>query len=616
MLHRFTAPAFLLTATFLAAAPVVPLVNLVDEQTLFAFSVTDAPALLRGWDAGPLASTWDDPQIVKFLAPLRAEMKIDAWDDETKAATGLTIRELLALAEGEALFAVASVDFSKLDAKTPAPFLVALEVGKQVDTIEKLLADSLAKENLVEETELFSGVKVHTRPLSKKGAPDEAGEAPANATADALGAAEASAPSTISWAFVDGIWLLSADKTRVFGAIDAVKERGVAAALGKSERFLRTRQRMDGAQSLAYLNTPALYPLVRDAVIAEKAKSADSPNLLGLDLETVFNALAMDAVGECFMAIRVDENETRLEAGMVYTEERGLLKLLAYQPGPAVQPTWIPTKWPSVSTARFSIPKFYAGLEELVESISPMLSGMGQGQIRGLNKKLRIDLKNDLIGSFGDDIVSAYAIPPGLAPSAVPAWTEMDQLFAISLSNEATFIKAIDALKQLAGPAAEKLFTQRDYLGSTLYTFNQPAPAEPAAKPARGFSYAISRGMLLVGIGSPETVENALQGMASPEGLFWKRDDVKAALANLPDNAVGIQVQDLRVMVESLVETAVQLQETTNEQKPDGEKKLYLDISARPDADTIARHWGLSSGYVTRTPEGLFSSTRLAHPQK
>ncbi len=629
MIRRLAIPAFLFSATLLSAAPAVPLVNLVDDQTVFAVSVSDTPALLRGWDASPLATTWNDPQVVKFLAPMREEMHVDAWDAETEAATGLTIRELLALAEGEALVAVPAFDFEKLDAKVGLPFLVALEVGGHVEKIEKILADSAAKNSLKEETETFSGVKVTTFPISTKAADDSADEPDSKANK-----ATATEPHTMSWAMVDGIWLLSTEKTRVFSAIDAVKQGGVGAALGKSERFLRTRQRVGAAQALVYVNTPVIYPMVHDAVVALKTKSAGAGNTMGIDIETAFNALGLDALGECYLALRVDDKETRMDAGVTYSEERGVLKLAAYQPGPAVQPDWIPAKWPSVSSARFSVSKAYAGIEELLASISPMISSMAQMQIRTLNKKAHFDLKRDLIGSLGDDLVSAYALPPGLDAGVVPPWTEMDQLFAISLANEGGFLKSVDALKKLAGPAAAQLFTQRDYLGNTIYTLNQPNPpaGAPGAKPSRGFSYAIAKGTLLIGIGSPATVENALQGMAAGEGLFWKRDDVKAALADLPADAVSIQVHDLRVMVASVLESVVQWQEAANAQKapaqeksdqekpdqekPEQEKKVFVDVSARPDAEVIARHWGFASGYSTRTPEGIFSVTRLANPQK
>ncbi len=604
-------PVFLAAAAWLPAAPKVPLANLVDDQTLVALCVTDAPGLLRGWDASPLAATWSDPQIVKFLAPLREQMRVEHWDADTQEATGLGVRELLALVEGEALFALPAFDLSQLgaDTKTPPSFLLALEVGASGPKLEKILAAAAEKRGLPEETENFAGVKVHVRTLSeaRESAPVDDSSTPA----------EMSTPRRFAWALVDGVWLLSPAKERVFAAIDAVQQGGLPASLGASERFQRTRQRVGAAQALVYLNSPAIYPLVQDAVSAAKAKAGAKPNALGLDPETALKALGLDVLGEGYLALALEPTQARLDTGLAYTEERGLLRLLAYQPGPTAQPDWVPAKWTNVSTARFSLPKAYAGLEALVNAVSPLLFGMAQGQLRTFDKKLGVDLRRDLIGSLGDDVVTAYALPPGQAPGTTPAWTQMDQLIAISLVNEAAFVRSVNALKQLAGPAADQLFTERDYLGHTLYSFNQPtgAGAEGTGGAARGFSYAIAQNTLLIAIGSPAPVENALQGMASGTGGFWQRPEVKAALAELPTDAVSVQVQDLRVLLASLVESLVSYQVALNEGKPADAKPEYVDVAARPDAEVWARYWGLSAGAVSRTPEGLFSTTRLVYPQ-
>ena len=53
----------------------------------------------------------------------------------------------------------------------------------------------------------------------------------------------------------------------------------------------------------------------------------------------------------------------------------------------------------------------------------------------------------------------------------------------------------------------------------------------------------------------------------------------------------------------------------TNAEKTADAKPSFVDVEARPAADVWARHWGLSAGYVTRTPEGLFNTTRLVYPQ-
>jgi hypothetical protein len=616
MLRRhFIAPVFVFIATLLPAAPKVPLVNLVDDQTFLAISVTDTPALLRGWDASPIAATWNDPQVVKFLGPVRLKFKIEAWDEETKEATGLTVRELLALAEGEALVALPSFTSTRIEQDTPPPVLMALEVGGQGAKIEKILADSAAKKSIKEESETFSGVKVNLRPVEKpKSEPATSEDVPAGANAPEDADKAPEAPTIIAWAIVDGVWLISNEKECLFAAINTLQQGGHATALGKSERFLRTRQRIGDAQALFYVNFPAIYPLIKEGVAAAKAASAGKPNMLGIDADSVFNALGLDAVGESYVALAMTEAETRLDFGLSYTEERGLLKLIAYQPGPAPQPDWVPAKWPSVSTAKFSIPKAYAGLEEIVDAVSPVLSGMAQGQIRALNKKLGIDLVRDLVGSLGDDLVTAYALPPGLAPGTVPPWTEMDQLVSLSLVNEPALIKSIDAIKKLAGPSAAQMFTERDYLGYKLYTLNVPSGEGP--KQARGFTYAIANRTLLVGIGSAATVESALQGMASPKDIYWQRADVKTALAAVPADAVGLQVQDIGLMMQSLVETAVQMQEQFNSGGADDEKNAYVDVDARPDSDVMPRYWGLATGYMTRTPEGLFSTTRIAHPTK
>jgi hypothetical protein len=597
MLHRYLLLAVTFTASLLPAA--VPLVNLVDEQTLVAISVPNAPALIRDWEKSPVATTWNDPEIVKFLAPLREHMEVDSWDDKTKEATGLTVRELLGLATGELMIALPAFDPAKLEKNEAPGFLIALEVAGQEKKLAGILADSAEKKSIVDEKESYAGVDVLTRPLGKRD--EQNADAPVK---------------TISWAITDGVWIIGADKQSLFATIDALKQGGVSAALGKSERFLRMRERTAQAQALVYINFPAIYPILQEAVADISRKTAGQPNPLGIDAQAIFAALGLDAFGESYFAMQVNDAETRMNFGLTLNGDRGLVKLLAYEPGPAPKPDWVPAKWPSVSTARFSFVKAYAALEEMLDAISPMLSGMAQGQIRAYNRKLGIDIKRDLIGSLGDEFISAYAAPAAAQSGDNPALVQMDQLFAFSLSNETAFIKSIEALKSLAGPAAEQLFIKRDYLGSTIYTLNPPARPGATSGP-RGFSYAIANRTLLFGIGSSATVEAALQGMASGDGGFWKREDVEAALSQVPADAMAVQVSDLRVMMSTFVDMAVGMQQAALQGAgDDAEKKTYLDVSARPDEDVIARHWGLATSYSTRTAEGLFSTWSLAHPQK
>jgi hypothetical protein len=579
-----------------------PLTDLVDDQTAFALIVLDAPGLVRGWDASPLARTWNDEQVVKYFAPLRGLMKIDNWDEQAKAATGKTVRELLALANGQALVALpasaladalaggnAAAGGTPPEAGRPAlPVLIAVELGGNADVVEKLAAEAGAKnENLHVETTNYAGVLVHTslEPATKEGG-------------------KPGVPMVT--AICQGDWLLSPSYDRVCAAIDAIKKGGLPNALGRSETYLRARERAGDAQVVGVGNFPAIYPVLLAA--AKKQPDGGAP----FTAEALLSGLGIDALGELFYSVNFGEQETRMTFGLGWREEKGLMKLLALGPGAAVRPDWAPAPWINVNAAKFDLRATYAALEEMLGAISPQLLTGLQGQVKGMGDEMGLDLKRDLIGSLGADVMMATALPADADPAKPPAPDQFDQIYAIGLENPAAFTKAVEGIKGMAlGAAADKFFTKREYLGQELYTFSPPTAAgtPPEAAPPRGFSYAIANHTLLLGVGSPATVEAALQGMAAKRASFWDKADVKAALAGVPDEASSVQVSDLRILMTGMIGMFANLPVQV------GPAGGLVDPAARPDADRLARYWGLSSSYMVKDAKGLFSVSRIANPQ-
>ncbi len=588
---RLLAPASLLllaTPLVVAAAPAnPPLTELVDDQTAFAVIVTDAPALVKGWDASPFAHTWNDEQVVKFFGPLRQQLKIDTWDDQAKAATGKTVRELLALAKGGAIVSVPSSFVTDMLAGKPPvapPGLFAVEFGDNAATVEKLAADAAAKNtNLRVETTNYAGVLVHT---STQPAPKDSTR-PAATDVNAM---------------CQGIWLSSPSYERVCAAIDAIKKGGLPNALGRSENFLRAKKRAGDAQLIGYYDLHAMYP----AMLAGAQKALPPPGTEGgppFTAESLLKGLGLDALGEAFFTVNFDPKETRLTYGLGWSEERGLVKLLAFGPGAAMRPEWVPAKWVSASSAKFDFRAAYAAVEEMVAAISPQGAAMMDGEIKNAGAQLGIDIKRDLIGSLGSDTITAAALPAEANPDQPPALDQLDQLISVSLENPEAFTKAIEAVKRTAlADASDQLFTKRDYLGSTLYTFTPPT--QPGAPAERGFTYAIVNRTLLVGIGSASTVEAALQGMNEKRPSFWGKPEVKSALAGLPDNASGIGVQDTRIIMAGLfgMISSLPLPPT------------IVDASAKPDFARLGRYWGLRSDSMVKDAKGLFGVSRIANP--
>jgi hypothetical protein len=251
-----------------------------------------------------------------------------------------------------------------------------------------------------------------------------------------------------------------------------------------------------------------------------------------------------------------------------------------------------------------------------------------QGQIKGFNKALGVDLKRDLIGSLGDSVITAQASRSGNDPSS----HVLDQFFAVSLENTDGFTNAIEALKRQLGPQAEKLFVKRDYLGYALYSFSPGAAVNGVVPPT--YSYAIAKNYLFVSTGSAQPVEAALQGLAGDQPSFWAKPEVKQTLADFPSEATAVNFSDLKEQVAGIFDAIAQSAATINnsalapasdnkESADDADaprqvakkKSAYVDLSAKPDAETIGKYWSYASGYATRDSNGVYYKSKIIHPK-
>ena len=590
-----------LAALFATVAPAAPLTQLVPEGAPFVLSVTDVQLLLNGWDQSPWARTWNDEQVKKFFAPLRSQMKMDEWDDLTKAETGHTVRELLALAQGEALLAVTDLNFVGEDAPQEFPFLLAIGIGANSAKVEELIAEADKKDEAPPaEIEDYAGVKLHVYTETKE-----------------------EKERTFVWAIVDGVWMISGSRATISSAIDASKGGGLPNALAKSERFLRAQQSAGSAQALAYVDLQAIVPLAQRAIETSAAAGAAQGGAASMfEASAVIRALGLDVLNDFSLAFDLQEGASDFSGALTYSDRRGLINLLAYEEGPAAQPAFVPARWVSAASMKYSLKKAYAALETILDQMSPVLYGMVDGQIKGLNRQLGIDLKRDLIGSIGNDVITGYALRPGAAPGAPAA--DLDQFIGFSLENAEAFTNAVEALKRMGGPNLEQMLVKREYLGHSMFVFTPPGD-NPASK---GMSYAITPNFLFMGIGSPATVEAALQGLPGNQPSLWQRPEVKTALSHMPANASAIQFQDTKALLGYAFDSAANMLGQTetapaaaavdeNGDPVEAEPaKPMVDASAKPDAATLAKYWSYSWGSGYMDSRGVYFRSTIDHPSR
>jgi len=592
-----------------------PVARLVPDDAAVVMLWRKVPELSPALRASPLGRMSGDEQVKRFFAPLREQLKWDEMVDSLKERTGYTLEQLIGLAEGDVL--VALNDFSYLlDVKTRnhPPLIVAAEVGTNAGTVERLLTEHFTRQaeegsaQVTEET--FSGGVLHLVQPTRKEI-EEGGNPNEGAAATAGPAARRPELRSYAWTVVDGLWVLSPVKEALMQLVDAIQRGGHERPLERAARYVGLQERAGQHQFSLLVHVPSILPSLQETFETENA--GEKPPPMGVDLTRLISALGLDAWGDFYLTSRIDDEATVSHYGLTTTDVRGLLKLAEPGEGAFPKPAWIPVQWTSVSSFRYDVKRAYEGFESILRTVSPQLDGIVQGSISQLNKQANLDLKRDLIGSLGDEVVQAQFVgsEEGSGAGGPPI---TGQLYAISLGNAPALERAMGALKRLAGPAAEKAMVAREYLGQTIHGMT-PAGGGAGSPPGSGFHYAITDRYLFVAVGAVGPLEAALQNLDGRGDSFWEKPGVRTALNLVPDSASAFQYQDVAVLVSSMFDGWTGQASAARGRGEESSVFTWIDPTEKPGLEVLRRYWGENVTYSFRDADGFHLVTRLAHPQ-
>jgi len=574
--------------------------------------IENFPAAREAWAQGPLGRTWNDPQVVKFFAPLRRTMQIDDWERMSAEEIGHPLSEVLDAFSGQAALvfpdlpeAVRQID----EGGSPQVALLArvgdtaiveavLEaVGTPVEQAAAELGEQLGIELRAESEDVeFQGETLHVERMLDP---------------------EGRVIRSEAHGFIDGFLVMTQPWDYARELVAGLKKGSVPDAWRDARAVRTIREQVRDYDVVAYLDIRGLVPLmVEQARLAQQQEQEESgPNPMAIDPEALFGALGLDSIEALFLSGGLGDAETRLDFGLLHGEEKGVVKLLAYGPGPVKLPEIIPADVLQASVVNFSVPRMWAAAVEMFQRVNPMFATMF-GMMREQGKAtVGFDPVESFFAALGDRLISADFLPAPDRPGATPSLERTESVWGISVKDRQALEMAIGGLKTLAGGGGE-LFEQRDYLGQTIYTFKMPLPAEEGA-PEQLLSYAITDDYLLLGAGSTMPIESLLGRMRRPGASLWQRADVRAALRRLPEGASGFGYSDVAAFMKGLFDLIAGAQAMTaeNEEKPD-EEEPFCDPAAKPDARTLERYFDISVSGFYRSEGLLHVSSRLLHPER
>ncbi len=531
-------------------------------DSLGYFKINGLRRIVEETKEHPVVELWKDRDVQRFFRPLLEEAEEGEILNEFTEELDVTSEELLEYFPGQLVVALPS-ELPEEDGEgeePPVEMLYLTEYGGSLGTLRDMIESSARFDS---EAEGNQHRILEEKYLEARLFLEEVTEG------DQVRFAR-------GYALLDGIVVLAS-------RIELLKETVARLSVGSSEDSLtesgsyrRFKDRVGDSDLEAYFNLEGLMKEIREQVLKEERNA--QPSFFGVSAQKVLDILALDVLEGIFLSINLDADETTIDAGLLYSEKRGLIRLLAYREGKLTRPEFVPEDALTAGVSLFSLREFWVSLEELVFKASPMLAGLYHGALEQMNANLGVDLRSNLIDNIGDEIVAYSGIGKGRVAEKDSGLENLSSVVAVAIRDRKGFEIALEALKSTFGGGAE-LFDEREYLDNIIYTQKARWGGGDGDSDAPEFAYALTDRYLLIGIGSTTLLEEALVRLRDPGKSIWQNRDLAEAMRRLGDGGVDVRYQDFGALLNSLFVTLVNLQERIPNR---GENNEICDPTAIP----------------------------------
>jgi len=610
----------------LHAAPLPPLEQLLPDETLALVATPDFAKLRGLWEQSALSQLWHDAEMKPFR-----DYFLKHWTEEfvqpLEAELGVRLADYLGLPQGQVTLAVLRCGWEDQPGQAPA-LLLLLDVRERADQLRKHLADVRQKWvasdkplrlEKVRDVE-FAVLTVRSNDMPRALRPLLPGRAEGGQPADRPAAAPAAQTVLVIGQF-ESLLLVSSSLAGV--------EKTVARLTGGNVPTLaevagfdadRLRQFRD-APLFAWVNVRALVDIVgRSAASRSAARPGEPPPL---DPKLLLTATGVSGLKTLAFSFRPTGEGSLLELtlGAPAPERTGLFKLLSAEPKDAAPPAFVPADAVKFQRMRLDGQKTWAALEKMAGDISPQwLSVLNlflqTADKAGKERDPAFDVKKDLIGILGDDLISWQKAPRG---SLADGNTDGPSIWLVgSTSAEKLALSLRNMFAAMGAPADTS--QERAFLGRKIYTAPLPtfAPPEDPKAPPPTVHYAASGGY--VAFAKDVTLlEEYLRAAENPPKPLRDTAGLAAALQQAGGAGSGWvsfenEAETLRATFEALRQHAAPLTNASLGSAWSGAAGIapdglglppWFDFSLLPPFEKIAKYFHITVTAGAATAEGI-----------
>jgi hypothetical protein len=517
----FSAAFALLSASLAVATP--PPEKLLPSDALVVLAVPDAAKLREFYNSSPQGRMWQDPAMKPFKDKFMAKL-VANFSGPLEKQLGVNLADYADLAQGQAAVAVIAPEAgSRPDA--PPAFLFVLDAKDRAKELKSRIAElkkKWADAGKTIKSDQTRGVEIDTisvtpdefSKLGQAGSPDGKTEDKPDA-ASKPGAAN---KTDIVIGQSDTLLIVSTSQGEVERVLARQSGAGVP-ALGDDAEFQTAQNSLfRDAPFYVWVNLKSAVQLMLKAI---PAPSADPQELMAPNPEKIINATGVKSLRGFGLAFKDAPNGRMLVLGVNYAESgpQGLFKIFTPERKDSRPPAFIPADAVKFSRYRLDLQAMWASFEKLAtEAYPPAGPSLNLVfQTAGKDKDPNYDLRKELIGNLGDDIIGYEKAPKSSSAQdlrSTPAAT-----FISSPNPE----KLIQAIRTAVGTFIPIDAKEREFLGRKIYSLGgSPTQPNPSVY------FAANAGYLAIAT-TPEPIEEFIRTADNPAKSLREKPELTEA---------------------------------------------------------------------------------------
>jgi hypothetical protein len=514
----------------LSSRAVVPAPEkLLPDDTLILVTAPDFARLREVWNKTPQSQFWNDPAMRPFK-----ERFVSKWNEDLlkplERELGVKLADYASLLQGQVTFALIRNGWQGGSDPIPGGVLLIDSKDKK-DQLKQALAELRKKwtdSGKTLRTEKVHEVEFTVIGLSSNDIPKSLSKlVPHSSDADDDG--NDSQPSK---ALEHSEWVVGqVDSLLVVGSSPKAVEKivvrlsgGTVPPLGELAAYQASQLAMFRESPFyAWVNTKPFIDLLLQKA-GEKKDSADAPNPFDISPEKIVNALGLAGLKSIALSFQNSDQGMLFQAflNVPETARQGLFKILAGEPKESNPPPFVPADAVKFQRWRIDGQKTWTALQRVVNDISPQwLSGINflleTANTAAKEKDPAFDVKKNLIGNLGDDVISYQKAPRG---SSFAELASPPSIVLIGSPNPEELAIALKNLLVLVGQQTGAEPEEREFLGRKIYSIplrSMGLPLGGAAASGGGVTlrYAASKGYVAIST-DVSTLEEFLRSSDSP----------------------------------------------------------------------------------------------------